>query len=346
MKTRLRAIRQKDTALTQVQDNLWVLNPTTVLESISWVTSTRIFDYFNRVNGGRLSRSVNDAIDTLGFKHAVLLIDNDFVRGRYLKELVRNHVAAYYMRDFLTEQPYFKQHGARLERALLKDVDVALTNSAYLARYAAQYQPLSYDVGQGCDLTAFRQFNQELPADIQTIKGPIVGYVGALLSSRLDIDLLEAVAERRPDWSIVLVGPPDQAFNNSGLHNYSNVHFLGEKKEDQVPAYVYGFDVCINPQKVNAMTQGNYPRKIDEYLAAGKPVVATTTEAMQLFASHVYLAEGAADYEASIQNALKEHDKDHRSQQRRALAFSHTWEKSVAKMKEYLLTINNRSVIV
>ncbi|HAI83429.1 MAG TPA: glycosyl transferase family 1, partial [Chitinophagaceae bacterium] len=87
-------------------------------------------------------------------------------------------------------------------------------------------------------------------------------------------------ATAKPEWSLVLVGPEDEAFKQSALHQLPNVHFLGSKQPEALPEYVAAFDVCINPQLLNEVTIGNYPRKVDEYLAMGKPVVATQTEAM------------------------------------------------------------------
>ena len=74
-------------------------------------------------------------------------------------------------------------------------------------------------------------------------------------------------------YSIVLVGPEDEDFMKSKLHQIENIFFLGSKSEVELSSYINGFDVAINPQLVNMMTIGNYPRKIDEYLAMGKPIV-------------------------------------------------------------------------
>jgi glycosyltransferase involved in cell wall biosynthesis len=67
--------------------------------------------------------------------------------------------------------------------------------------------------------------------------------------------------------------------------------FLGAQDVNRLPEYIKAFDVCINPQLLNETTKRNYPRKIDEYLAMGKPVVATKTIAMGYFKDWVYLAE-------------------------------------------------------
>ncbi len=84
-----------------------------------------------------------------------------------------------------------------------------------------------------------------------------------MFSLRLDIEVLVYLAEQRPDWSIVLVGPEDEAFKASKLHQITNVHFLGSKPMEALPSYLNHFDVALNPQKLNEVTIGNYPRKID-----------------------------------------------------------------------------------
>jgi hypothetical protein len=87
----------------------------------------------------------------------------------------------------------------------------------------------------------------------------------------------------------------------------------------------------MNPQLVNDATRGNYPRKIDEYLAMGKPTIATRTEAMDYFRDHTYLGTNMEDYLELIEKALAE-DTPAKQNQRRAFATSHTWENNVAEI--------------
>jgi teichuronic acid biosynthesis glycosyltransferase TuaH len=145
---------------------------------------------------------------------------------------------------------------------------------------------------------------------------------------RLDIELLEFMANQRKDWSIVLVGPEDDDFKKSALHNLTNVYFLGSKDGSELPAYVKGFDVAMNPQLVNDATIGNYPRKIDEYLAMGKPTLATITKAMDMFKDHVYLGSTKEDYIMLTEKALSENSRE-LVQKRIEFAKSHTWENNV-----------------
>jgi len=91
------------------------------------------------------------------------------------------------------------------------------------------------------------------------------------------------------------------------------------------------FNVCINLQKVNQMTIGNYRRKIDEYLFLGKAVVATDTETMSVFDQHVFLAKNKDEYLNKIEEALSE-TCEIKSRQRKEFALSHSWANSVNTM--------------
>jgi glycosyltransferase involved in cell wall biosynthesis len=174
-----------------------------------------------------------------------------------------------------------------------------------------------------------------MPDDLKSIPHPIIGYIGAISSLRLDKEVIREIAVSRPHYHIVMVGPEDEDFIKSDLHRYPNIHFLGRKPLEELPRYSSRFDVCINPQLLNEVTIGNYPLKIDEYLAMGKPVVATRTRAMELFGDSVFTAEKPADYPGLLDKALAE-DNSIAREKRIALAHTHTWENSV---KELLLAI-------
>ncbi len=280
VKARLESIKQNKNSLTEVEKGLWVLNPRIILESINLLPRGFLYNYFNKRNNRKIASEILSAAKQLDFKELILIVDNDFFNGLYLKEFIGPDIFIYYVRDYLLSQNYFKKHGERAEPRIMQKADAVVANSAYLNEYAQKYNR-STDIGQGCDVDDFLNTNQVMPADMADLKGPKIGYCGMLTAARLDIDLLEFIAKEKPGWNIILVGPQDAEFKSSSLHTRTNVFFLGPKKPCELPAYVHNFDVCMNPQVLNQMTIGNYPRKIDEYLAAGKPVVATDTKAMQ-----------------------------------------------------------------
>jgi glycosyltransferase involved in cell wall biosynthesis len=327
---RLQVIKGKTDGLVKLQDNLWNYYPDEMIESINWIRNDSIYTYFNKLNNKRFARAIEKAIKQLGFKDIILFNDNDMFRSFYLKDLLKPAISIYYSRDYMLAVDYWKLHGTKLEPELIKKSDLCVANSTYLANYCRQYNANSWYVGQGCDLELFTGYDaaQSAPADIEALPKPIIGYVGALQNIRLDLDLIKQLAVQRPDWSIALVGPEDDVFKASDLHQLKNVHFLGSKDPAMLPAYIAAFDVCINPQIVNQVTIGNYPRKIDEYLAMGKPTVATRTEAMSTFQDYVYLADSSDDYLKLTQLALSE-DNEARHRERIAFAGTHTWENNV-----------------
>lgn len=329
---RIRIAEGKESQMQKVHDNLWQFFPNCRIESINMLPDGFLFDFFNKRNNRKLAKEILKGIKELGFKDFTLFNDSDMFRSFYLKELLKPQQYVYYTRDNLLAVDYWKKHGLRLEPALMEKADLVTANSVYLARVAQKHNAKSYYVGQGCETEQFSaDIQHREPEDIKQIGRPRIGYIGALYGLRLDVKLLESIARQRPQWNLILVGPEDDAFKNSSLHQMENVFFTGAKKPDELPAYLSYFDVALNPQVLNEVTIGNYPRKIDEYLAMGKPSVATKTEAMEIFDGYVYLAKDEADYLTMIEQALNEDDTALK-QKRIAFAQSHTWENSVAEI--------------
>jgi teichuronic acid biosynthesis glycosyltransferase TuaH len=320
--------------LIQAEKNLWVLSPQSLLGSFNWLPDSPLYDLANRYNGMVLSNEIKLAVKELGWKSFVLINDNDMLQGFYLKELLKPEVYVYYLRDNFLAVDFWKRHGGRLEPLLMSKVDLVASNSLYLANQAARYNPHSVYVGQGCDLKMFDPaIISEIPADIASLPKPRIGYAGALTGLRLDGELIGAVATQRPDWQVVLIGNTDDSFPTERLKALPNVTFLGPKSPSQIPAYLSAMDVLINPQVLNEVTIGNYPRKIDEYLAMGKPVVAGKTETMALFDKHVYLAENPEQFIARIADALNGKILSS-PEERIAFAWEHTWANSVGALTD------------
>ncbi len=336
-------MKGKKPKLVEVADNFWNLYPNTVLESISQLKVDWLFDVLNKTNNKRQAGEVNKAIESLGFKDIIIFNDTDMFRSFYLKEMIKARTLCYYTRDNMVAVDFWKAQGIRNEAKLMAKADVVVANSTYLADKARQFNPHSYYVGQGCDVSLFdKKLIDEAPHDIKDIKGPIIGYIGVLFNLRLDIEVLVHLAKNRPDWSIVLVGPEDDAFASSELHDLENVHFLGSKKMEELPAYLNSFDVALNPQLLNEVTIGNYPRKIDEYLAMGKPTVATKTEGMSVFADYTYLAENKEGYLELVQKALDENSAE-LEVKREKLARGHTWEANAKEIFKYIKLVENEN---
>lgn len=114
----------------------------------------------------------------------------------------------------------------------------------------------------------------EEPADQVNIPHPRLGFFG-VIDERMDIELLGGIAQARPDWHLVIVGPVVK-IDPADLPRHPNLHYLGGKSYQELPAYIAGWDIAMLPFALNESTRFISPTKTPEYLAAGKPVVSTS----------------------------------------------------------------------
>jgi glycosyltransferase involved in cell wall biosynthesis len=111
------------------------------------------------------------------------------------------------------------------------------------------------------------------PADQANIKRPRIGFFG-VLDERFDIELTAALADLRPDWQFILIGPVVK-IEESALPRRANIHWLGCKDYQELPQYLAHWDAGFMPFAINAATRYISPTKTPEFLAAGLPVVST-----------------------------------------------------------------------
>ncbi|WP_315085089.1 glycosyltransferase [Bacteroides heparinolyticus] len=330
---RIKVLKGETSALRRINENMWVLDCPFTLLPVGQLP-TPLFNLFNRVNNKKLGRWIVKMAGELGFKNYIHLIDTDLFRSRYLKEYIRPAISIYYRRDYVIGERYWHKHGARSEYALAASADIVLANSTNFAAELQVYNPKTYPIETGVNLSLYDASKKyETPEDIQNIPHPIIGYLGTVNSTRLDGDLLLTLAKQRPRYSFVFTGPEDAGFQAHPIHSVPNVYFLGKKTVNELPAYLRAYDVCINPQMINPMTDGNYPLKIDEYLAMGKPTVATSTHTMRdVFSAHTHLAANQEEWLSAIDAAVKEIGDKQLEQERVAFAETHSWGHSVQKI--------------
>ena len=164
---------------------------------------------------------------------------------------------------------------AILERDLLTRADLVFTGGYSLYEAKRQQHPRVHPFPSGVDIAHFRPARTGLPEpeDQAKIPQPRLGFYG-VIDERLDRSLLAAVADLRPDWQIVLVGPVLK-IERDELPRRRNIHYLGRKPYSLLPAYLSGWDVALMPFALNAATRFISPTKTPEYLAGGRPVVST-----------------------------------------------------------------------
>ncbi len=332
---RYNAIKEKVPTLRQISTSLWVMDYPFSIWPINFIPDGKLFDWINRLNNKRMYQFVKKTIKEIGFNNYLLFIDNDIYRSFYAAKYLNPIFSIYYRRDNMTST-FWRKHAPRLEPKLCRKSDLVVANSPQLAKAVQVYNQFSFDIGQGVDLSNYSASkNYQFPKDMLNIPHPIIGYVGWVTSRRLDANLLYQVASRCPQYSFVMVGGEDDYFRKHSLHSLRNVFFLGQKKQSETISYMVNFDICMNPQLVNEITIGNYPRKIDEYLALGKPVIATKTLTMEIFTDYVWNCLGADEYIQAISEALIPTSSDI-IEKRIEFAHTHTWENSINKLYSHI----------
>ena len=162
-----------------------------------------------------------------------------------------------------------------LESELIASADLVFTGGASLFEAKKGRHDSVHCFPSSVDRAHFARARQAQadPDDQAALKRPRLGFYG-VIDERFDIDLLRQIADLRPDWSFVMVGPVVK-IGEDELPRAANIHYLGGKKYEQLPAYLAGWDVALMPFAMNESTQFISPTKTPEYLAGGRPVVST-----------------------------------------------------------------------
>ena len=212
--------------------------------------------------------------------------------------------------DCMDELSAFKFAPAELkmmEAELFSKAQVVFTggHSLYQAKKKAHHN--IHPFPSSIDKMHFYQARKQVsePADQQPIPHLRFGFYG-VIDERFNIRLVQEVAEKRPDWQLVLVGPVVK-INPDDLPGNSNIHYLGNKSYNELPCYLSGWDFAIIPFEKNESTRYISPTKTPEYLAAGKPVISTSiTDVVSPYGNNhlVYIADNADDFIAAAEMEL------------------------------------------
>lgn len=194
-----------------------------------------------------------------------------------------------------------------LEQELLDRADLVFTGGYSLYEAKRHRHPRVFPFPSSVDRDHFATARGTLaePVDLKAIPGPRLGFYG-VIDERLDLDLLGALADARPDWSLVMVGPVVK-IDPADLPQRPNIHYLGGKPYAELPAYLARWDVALMPFAINESTRFISPTKTPEYLAAGCPVVSTAiTDVVRHYGAleAVRIAEDADAFVAAAAEAL------------------------------------------
>ena len=223
------------------------------------------------------------------------------------------------------------------ERELTLVADLIFCGGRKMRDKRLPYNSNTHFYGTGVDCEHFGKAltdAQEIDAEIAALSGPVLGYFG-VVDERIDYELLKALADANPDWNIAMVGPVAKV-DPSTLPCRPNLHWLGSRPYDRLPAITKGFDVCLMPFALNAATEFINPTKALEYMAAGRPVVSTGLDEVRTnFSSVSRVADTHSEF---VTMCMRDVDAPDRSRIRRGLklAAQNTWEAIAAKMEGHI----------
>ena len=254
--------------------------------------------------------------------------------------------------DCMDELTAFKFAPAELkdlEKELYKKADVVFTGgtSLFEAKKRCHCNPSLFPSSIDKPHFAKARTQSIEPADQALLNGPKIGFSG-VIDERFDIELIRGIAQARPNWNIILIGPVVK-IDPALLPRNSNIHYLGARNYNQLPCYLSGWDVALIPFLLADSTRYISPTKTPEYLAGGKPVVSTPIrDVVSPYGDRalVSIAENAEEFVEAIEKWLT------KSKQRwlaevDAFLSTNSWDLTCASMADAMLhTLNRSSQIV
>lgn len=251
-----------------------------------------------------------------------------------IRELGPALTVYYCIDDFASSSPAARRIAASEDR-LFAEADLVFVTSEKLRERAARVSRHVHLFSFGVKFEAFeavRRDGGDPPADVRDLSRPIVGYVGGV-HQWIDQELLAETAARLPEASFVLVGPLQT--DTTRLAGRPNVHLLGARPHEEIPRYIAVFDVGLVPYRLSTYTANVYPTKLNEYLAMGKPVVATDLFEIRRFnAEHgeVVAVVGTPDAFAEAIRQAAGTPSSEMVARRVDVARSNSWSVKVARM--------------
>ena len=272
------------------------------------------------------------AVTGFGGRDVGVYVSNIFY-GRILRTM-RRRVAIYDCNDNHLAFPGTPDWARGYLGRIVREVDAVVVSAPLLREVVDPHGPRRVlEIGNGVDFELFDAAWRapRRPPEIAGLTRPRIGYAGAL-AEWIDLELLAATARAFPEATLVLVGPavgpgvrPAEFF--AGV---PNVHWLGSKPHEDLPHWVAEMDVCLIPFRLTPLTRGVNPNKLYEYLALGKPVVATDfSPFIHEFGELVRTGSTPQEFIREVAAALASPPE---AEARRECARRHAWGASAAQL--------------
>jgi glycosyltransferase involved in cell wall biosynthesis len=317
-----RMLRWQD-PLTRIElANNWAVHVWTppAMLPINWLPNDP-HDQLLRNNAGRLLTGLRSVMSQLKMKKPLIVNTLNPVLGLPMLGQLNEAATVYYCFDEITAGDWIGRHGYRYEQTYLQRVDAVVTTSEALRQTKSANQPNTFCVKNGANVALFHDaYNL---ARAQPPQRPVVGYLGSA-DNRIDIDIVEHCARTLPDVGFQFLGEVHEPLLQTRLAGLTNVEFLTPRPAAELPPVVAGWSAGMIPFICNDHTYTIYPLKINEYLAAGLPVVTTPFSPLDEFGTVIERANSPEAFVRAIRRALADTDPA-RVQARLNMARGNSW---------------------
>jgi glycosyltransferase involved in cell wall biosynthesis len=251
--------------------------------------------------------------------------------------------------DELSAFDFAPQEIIGLEKKLLNKADLVFTGGRSLFESKKKYHNNIFSLPSSIDQKHFEQAKtlKEPPSDQAKISGLKIGFFG-VIDERFDVELIKNIADKRPDWQIILIGPVVK-ISPDILPKNKNIHYLGQKEYAQLPAYLSEWKVALIPFNLNKSTEFISPTKTPEYLAAGVPVVSTAIKDIVNpygLKGLVHIGSTAKDFIMLIERLLNRSTDQVWETKVQTFLKNNSWDKTQALMKRQMkVTLKNLNEI-
>ena len=342
------AIRQRKEALLKGEnmfrkladapENLTVVTPRLMLP-VNWLPPGKGYDFFSAHNQRLFAKAIAETCQTYGISDYVLLNIFNPYYGNILPDAYPPAYTIYYTVDDIRHAPYIHKHGPRLEQERIEEADMVLATSSQLKTdKEATTQREVRLLPNAADVKLFHQGLEKplpVPPELRGENRPVLLYMGAI-GLRLDYKLLYEAANAHSDKLLLLVGPKKENAQTSQIERLANVKFIEAKAQSQLPAYLKYAHCGLIPFVRSPFTRSIYPLKINEYLAAGLPVVSTDfSPDINGFGRVIHLANEPRAFIEGIGNALETNSPDEKHN-RYLTAAQHSWDHRAAQLLAWI----------
>ncbi|UHG89758.1 glycosyltransferase [Spirosoma oryzicola] len=301
---------------------LYVWSPPVMLP-INWLAA-RSHDQVLHWNTDRLISGLRDVMRRLNMHRPLVINAFNPVIGLPLLGKLNECATIYYCFDEISVVgDWMSRHGQRYEDAYIRRVDGVIATSEALKQDKSALQPNTFCVKNGANFELFNQTRQL--AQQQPPVKPVVGYLGSA-DNRVNIDIMEYCARTMPDVEFQFIGEVHEPKLPERLDSFPNVTFIPPRQPADLPPILAKLSVGLIPFVCNKHTYTIYPLKINEYLAAGLPVVSTPFSILDDFAGIIELADTPESFAQAIRRALADKDPQ-RIQERVHTAQANSWER-------------------